>query len=845
MFLCYMNNMVAVYEELFSFIDEKQTVVMPTEQAARALMLEYVKSRGKAISFSSAIAFDTFKEILFQRDSSLKPVDGLTRLLFSKNFIDEYADDLCYFIPNKKYPEIRERMVYFIASALPALEGEDSLGIAVKKDVQLIKNKYEEFLENGGYYEPSYMEGLENRLTKPYILAFSSSSMQMASFYSRLKDKSNIQLYNIENAPLCSLNVYENEKQEIRNTFLLIKELIKRGETLDRIAISVSGYERLLPYLERESYLFDIPLSFMLGKSALSYPAGKIFSLIDEIYSSSYDLESLKKLLLNPTFPLRDEEGARRFILNAIEMGITGRDDKDRYSLADVKFIYHDLSHYIDSINETSDPDYLINQIKSLFQKLLLDEQFSGNEEDERVLSYLMDSLMHFSDKVKELRGLGLLNNNEKLFSLFLRCAQSTIYVPKEKTQGVRVYPLSEACGIYIPNHFVLALNEDEGRKVYKSGNYLSDYEILNTRDEVDITHNMLLGYAALSDNIVFSSSLSTYNGYSLPLTDFSEKVTPSLLKDSIADEHIILKNKSIYYDLYPIQKRSYFFALNKSLGVKKDTEDMAGSLKVQWPSFSKNTRIFSSSQIDKYTRCPFLYAVDYVFQMSKERKYEVSTYPAMEIGSRLHKVIELYFKNGKGDENKKVEEYLNLVLDLWQRRLSLDRGQNEVPLKKDVIALSDEMRMYVFHRYKDGLVNLLKSLNERGDVFSLEEKVEGMIDTLNFTSFLDCVIDLGESVDIIDFKTTSAPSDSSQFDIYRVLYEKERGKSVRSASYAIIRDGKIKRPVALKEDDEVIDLVDDVASGLGNGDFHGVNSPKSCQSCPAKGICRRRFFVR
>ena len=83
MFLCYMNNMVAVYEELFSFIDEKQTVVMPTEQAARALMLEYVKSRGKAISFSSAIAFDTFKEILFQRDSSLKPVDGLTRLLFS------------------------------------------------------------------------------------------------------------------------------------------------------------------------------------------------------------------------------------------------------------------------------------------------------------------------------------------------------------------------------------------------------------------------------------------------------------------------------------------------------------------------------------------------------------------------------------------------------------------------------------------------------------------------------------------------------------------------------------------------------------------------------------------
>ncbi len=837
--------MVGIFERLFSLIDEHKTLVMPTEQAARSLLFEYVRKRGRAVPFSSVIAFDTFKEILFQRDSSLRKVDGLTRLLFAKSFIDNYGDQLSYFIPNRKYPEIRERMVYYIASALPSLEEEDDFSHDLKSDVDLLKTKYRDFLSLGDYYEPMYMDGEENRLTSPYVLVFVSSSLEMASFYSRLKDRRNISLFDTETVPLPSLQVYDNEKQEIRNTFLQMKELIKRGETLDRIAVSVSGYERLKPYLEREAYLFDIPLSFMLGKSALDYPAGQIFSLIDEIYSSSYDLESLKKLLLNASFPLRDMEGGRRFILNALEMGIRERDEENRYALADVGFIYHDLSHYIDSINETGNPDYLINQVKSLFQKLLKDEQFSENDEDERVLSFLMDSLMRFSDKVKELRSLGLLSGKEKLFSLFLRYAKSTIYVPREKKEGVRVYPLSEAVGIYIPNHFIIALNEDEGRKLKKSGSYLSDYEILRSRNEVDITRNMLSSYASLSDNVIYSASLSTYNGYSLPLTDFSSKVSPVLLRDAIADEHIILKEKSIEYDLYPIQQRGYVAAKERSLSLKKDGKDMAGSLRLEWPSFDLARWVFSSSQMDKYLRCPFLYAVDNIFHLSKEREYEVNTYPAMEIGSRLHKVIELYFKNGKGDEEEKVEEYLDLVLSLWQKRLTLDRNLEEKGLGKDVIALSDEMRAFIHNRYKRGLVQLLKALNDRGNEFLLEENLDGLIGGLHFTAFLDCVIDHGESVEIIDFKTTNAPLESIQFDIYRMLYEGIREKSVSSASYAIIKEGKIKRPKTLRDDEEVLSDIASVSIGISSGDFHGANTLKNCQSCNAKGICRRRFFIR
>ena len=305
------------------------------------------------------------------------------------------------------------------------------------------------------------------------------------------------------------------------------------------------------------------------------------------------------------------------------------------------------------------------------------------------------------------------------------------------------------------------------------------------------------------------------------------------------------MKNHDFDYDLYPVQKLSFESGCNKALKIRRNDEDLAGNLHIKWPEYDKNTWRFSSSQIDKYIRCPFLYALDNIFQLSREREYEINTYPAMEIGSRLHKVIELYFKNGGGDVEKKVEEYLNLVLDLWQRRITLDRNMEEKRLGRDVIALSDQMREYVYLRYRDGLVSLISLLNERGEKYSLEENIKGKIGELNFTAFLDCVLIRTDDVDIFDFKTTRAPTTSMQFDVYRILYESITGKKVSSACYAIIREGKIKRSVIFRNKEDVLEIVNACADAIEEGDFHGSNNAKSCQDCNAKGICRRRFFVR
>ncbi len=833
-----------LYETLFCMIDSGKKLVLPTENAARSLLECYVREKKCSVSFSSCIAFDRFREMLFKRDSSKKPADSLVRLLFSKSFVSRNSDRIRYFIPDSGYEELKERIVYYIASLLPSFDEDASMNSDLEKDVRLLKESYEEFLDKAGYYEPSYIRGLENMLNEEYVLLFPSSSLEMLSFLRCIRDKRNISIYEPYKRCLDAVEVYENEKIEIRNTFLKIKELVKGRVPLDRIILTVSGYERLRPYIEREAYLFDIPLNFIRGKSALEYPAGKIFRLMKDLYDNDYDIKILEKLLLDQSLPLRDAGSSRRFVLNAIERGISrATGDKVRYSECDVNSVYHDLKHYVDSINATSDPDYLVNQVKSLFQKLLKDEQFTGNAEDERVLSHIMDSLLKFSSYVKEFKS-GSLLSSERLFPLFLHYMDSQVYVPQEKVKGVKVYPLKEDAGVYSDYRFIIALNETDARLKKKNVSPLSDYEMLSERDEIDITGNLLSLYKEISGAVTYSASINTYNGYSLPLTEFAAKTDGKLLKDPIGNEHNILKEKSIDYDLYPLTKLSYENASDKALALKRPEEDAASEMRAKGV-LDPASWTFSSSQADKFSRCPYLYLLDYVMHLSSSRPYEIEDFPYFELGNALHKVIELYYKNGGGDVDEKVDEYLGSILDLWQVRKELGRDLEVRNMDYSALSLTDETRLYIESKYRSGLIRLINEINSREMDVNLEVKLEGEISSLLFKGYSDAVlIDEDGKAEIMDFKSTKVPSSSMQFDIYRFLLEKS-GTAVASAHYATIKDGKVKKAYSFSGNEELEKKVAEMGDKIKEGEFKAVNSASGCKDCRRKGICRRRFFVR
>lgn len=825
-----------------------KTLIMPTEESARAILTDYVQSaEGKAfVRKSQAIAYDRFRESLFPEKRNLVPADRITRLLFASFIIRTRKQDLKYFIPSEEYPEIDEPMTSFIANLLPSLKEAERLETDenARHDIYLIKAEYDKFLEKCGMYERTFCDdGGEIPANMDYHVILSSTSPQEMLFMENMKDK--LSFDDPEDEELPPLMLYDNERQEIRNTFLQIRKLIDSGVDLSEIAITTAAYERLRPYLESESYLFSVPISMRRGLSPLSYPAGSFIRLLRTLHENKYRIEDLKVFFLNPSFPFRDPEAGRTFILESISRSIRQQETgKDRYFTAEKGSmkVYSDLQHYNYNINTTSDPDYMIREIKALMEKLFTPEQFSTVEEDERVLSFILREAANFSRTAKLLREHGYLREGTAVFPLFLKYLEKSIYVPQEKMEGVKIYPLGQSNALPMKYHFVMSLNEKEARATYEEASFLSDYEIRKLRKENDSTRALILGLNVMGENVVFSASNNTYEGYALALTEFSRSIVPEMLEDAYSEESESLRKHKLTGSLFELQKKSYEAARKASLEVPGWKNDMTRGLKMDFPGFNDRDHKYSLSQVDSYIKCPYSYALDYIYGMRKSQTFELEDFPSKEVGSRLHKVVEDYF-NDPGDARNKVPELLNAELDLWENRQRVERDGELKPMSPDVQQLTPPLRVNIFSKYLDGLIESIEYVESLGGEVELEKKVEGMIAGLKFSGFIDCIVHESDGYRIIDFKSSYIPTDSLQLEVYRMLTEEVEGR-YKTSEYLALKRAEHKPKKDMLTPEELVETLKDLDERLRSGDFKAANTQDACEDCAYRGICRRRFYI-
>ena len=697
------------YRKVFSILDEGGAVVLPTEDAARSMLSEYVLSSSEkpsrsAVLGSSILSFDRFKELFYPSRAGKRPVDEASRMLFSAFLVERYKEKLPYFFPLSQNSVPDERMAAFISSLLRDLEdGLDYSYAPIKKDVSFIYESYITFLEKCGLYEPVFIKhGFENNLKKKYHVAFSDADMHIADFISKIDDGANIEILSFDKIATPSLCVYDNEKQEIRSLFLEIRHLIEPSGGIDPsdIIISTPSYERILPYMEREAWLFSIPLVRMRGKSPLEYPAGVFFKSLSEIHDNNYGLEEMKKFFLNPSIPFFDAGKVRDFILSAIERNVSYREDPDRFLFVRNSFVYKDLQHYLDGIYAAKSAKRLVNQIKSLMEKLLSPSQFNFpdnerlglvkameeekdkrkkeslaleirmRENDQDVFSFIIRTLMAFSSSLESMEDAGY-SYSGQLFSLFLKVLEKTVYVPQNKGEGVRIYPLGQALGVKARHHFIAGLNEAESRCVLKRAPFLSDYEAEGDRECGDFTIPMLSSYQLGSDEVHLSASFELYTGSAIPLLDLEIVRPSSKIPDSYADMAFINKDGLEGYKIYPVQKGGYERALLTSLDIPSRDEDLAEDMPMPLDGLNRKSWTFSYTQLDCYERCPYVYALRYIYGLDRIRKYDVEEYPAGEIGQRLHRVCELYVDSSSFDARSVVPALLDRELDLWKKGIA------------------------------------------------------------------------------------------------------------------------------------------------------------------------------
>ena len=848
--------------DLMDMVERGTVLVFPTEESARAFSAEYVRRRNKGLLASSVIAFDSFSSLFMSEKGDRKPVSEAERLIFSSFLSHDLSDRLRYF-SSPDYPEMKERLASFFRPILPYLD--DALSLDKKNadasyDIALIRREYGRFLNSIGSYESS-LEALSipESMEKQYAIIMPHAFPKEGRLVEALKSSPFAVIVDNLSGDIPFLNLYKNEKSELRALMVNIRELTESGATLDQIAITSANLERIRPYLEEEAYLFGIPLDIREGVSPLKTAPGTFLSLLSDIFSSSYSIDSLKAFMLNSAIPFKDPLALRRFIQASVDFSITSAPDRreDRYLKLPKDCgteYYRVLRFTLDKLMRETEAGKIESYIHTLMTGLLVEEEFRGNDEDAAVYSFSMNALSSFLSACGAAKENGYLKN-QPLFPLFITYLEGLRYVPQERVHGVSVYPFTQDAAVPFSYRFVIGLNDKESKAVVKKASFLSDYELLETRSEDDITAELLSLYGAMTEHLVLSASSETYQGYTLPVSVLIDRTAEASPPSSDALRNECIKSVGT---ILPVQKRGFESSLPTSLRIRKKHDDMTYNRKGMQRELPVR---LSYTSYNAWHKCPYLYALQYVFGLRNLKAYESPDMDHLEIGSRLHSILEKFYSDGGGEDEKKLSSLFETEMKDWMDGIRRDKHGNVEEMPSSASRPQEFLIRYLRSRYLPRLASVVKTMDAESEALGngkgLEEPLEASFPERGFVleGRADRIARSKEDAGYIlydykkgrRFQKDERTERSYQFHIYRLLIEAsdEFTFPVLGAYFVSLLDGQIDSSSRSPEREELLDSLEQAAAGIGNGDWHAEVSDDSCRACAYRGICRRRFSVK
>lgn len=852
-----MNMTEFLKKEIYKKLDGGLTVVLPTEESARAVAVSYASSQMRPVLADKCISFDTFSSLFYQEDNKKRPSDDLDRTVFSQWFIDSYCNELEYFY-NKDYPEMKEFLPSFVEKMLTdlpeALSGRFKLEKAIFHDLVLIKKHYIEFLERNNLYQLNFEEINKAVDTSSYYLVSPDAFVKEIKLERKLSDVvlNKIKPYKINS----DFIVYRQEKEEIRALFLKIRSIIDSSVSMDRIAISTSALERLRPYLDLESKLFAVPLQYVPGVDVLSTLPGAFLLDLSSIVSNGYQISDIKKFFLNPNMPFKDKRAMRDFVEKAVQFSIvaspSAKDDRYSRIYFDSDFSFRDFRYVLDKLFSETDSRKCQIHFQRLLTLLFGEERFIDNKDDNDVFGFVQDRFKVF---------LNTLSSNEEngyrvekpVFSLFLKYLKSVKYVSKDKSKGVRVYPFGEGATTPYDYHFLITLNENESKSLLKDAGFLSEYERSGIDDE-DVTNGLLETYASFSANLYLSASRETYSSVSLPLVLLKERQIDAHLdsRDSYIAEN---SEKRDVAEIYPIQKESYINALKSSL---KDARRGSFSL----PSTESDPWL-SFTTVTDYEECHFKYALLNRFRLKNLPAYESVQYDAREIGTRMHSIMERFDRFAPCASPDCLDDFFEQEMRAWQdgKRFFFDENTKTERIENmpaGSAVPSDQVVMYIKKHFLSTMKKVASQIRQESNIIDdgLELKYSSEFPEygFNLTGRIDKIARSKTSGEIVvyDYKTgrkyskKDVEKKSLQFDIYKMLIEKNKKEDVEDGKYAFLKCGSFLDgwPDGKEDFKSALDRLSLASDGIKDGLMEKTDDWNRCIGCEFKGICRRRMNI-
>ena len=861
--------------------EEGYICVFPTEVAARSFLVDYaLKGKHKAILAEQAISFDVFRAQFLPKHAEEQPSNTLIRQMFARTFL-ETPHGLSYFI-NPSFPEANSRFSKYLASLLPqlgqALDEEvlALMSIPMQRDVKILYQEYTSFLSTHtlfepGYEQPSLQFADEALFSKKYCILFPSLIPGLDSLIKSLGSPSWISLKPVPTSVDTSvkLEVFDNHVEEIRTTLRRIRHLLDEGVPTRDILIGCANPTSMLPSLEQEAWLYDIPLVVRQGKSPLLYPSGRFFSRLKEVYEERFSLESMKALLLDVGFPWRDIETQRTLLAVAVDkavvQGSLWGSDQWTEQLRNTVLItwYKDFKESIVGICSSKSIDELRKKLNHFQDTYFIDTQWTGTQ-GEDVYSFCLDAM----ESIKAAMVSVSIDFHPSVFSFFLEYLDTKLYVPQMHEGGIQVYPWPLTAPLEAEYHFILSLDHAGSRCIEQPLALLPQTVETKDRREEDSTEATLQAAMLGEGSLYLSYHTSSYEGESLPPTYFLERdLLLDTRKEVLEAADPFVGESQIWRGEKPLSqatnRQQWWFAqaIHTSLSPKRS--DFARSpIPLAWvpllyvESEGKKRIHLSPTALDLFVRCPYAWLCKYLFEVD-QAEYQVLSVDHRLIGSFLHAVYEAFFREIEYFSPHKMGEYRLLLLSLFDQKLIEFFGEG---------GPNPPTRAWIQYEFREQCTQILvaeEGLFSHTRSIFFEKKLSFVDDLFSLEGRIDRIICLdppeGKLYAVIDYKKGKAPFTkikdkvpSYQLPLYRKLVGETLQADVVNASYFSIKDGAYsaiwdREDASIMEfcDKALEDILQKMASTIEGGHLEATPSKENCQGCVYRPICRRRFATR
>ena len=842
-----------VINQIFSyFLETDKTLVFTSETICRNYLFSFVKRHpNKAIFKDRSLSWDNFLLSLLDTKDK-RQIKKTERRMFVYSFLSKGGIDRLKYFSSPKYRESIMSYSKSISSFLPFFPSpsdkkREIIPQSMLSDIDILRAEYEKYLEENKLYEKNYLKPELDKIERDrFIFVFPETfTSPIAEEIVKKNLVDIIELKEEERSPFIE---YENSLIEIKET---LKEIEKAREKYpdSEIAITSPSLTSYKPYLIREAQKRDIPLVFTSSEKLSTYPEGKLIRDIYSTITSNWDIERIKRLLLNPNYPFKDRDLCIKIIRKCVEKKVSngGREEYLEILSNEEREYFLSLSRSLLSIVDSSNSDNTVRLLREFRDKFFIEGEW--DEENNLVFGSVLDIL-------KEMK----VEKTDNIISLLIELLDETDYVERtEKEEGIRVYNYPSSCGLLTPVHFIIGLDDKEVEKKVENYPFLINEE---ERETLNLTQSFLNIYSSpiFSKVTVLSGTTLGFDGARLLPSLFIDRAQKN--ESSEGDEYneereMWLRGSKPHLEATNYQRRSYLRAKTASLKGRNSS--------VILPSIREKEKSFSVSAIKDFDLCHYR---GYTSSILKVRKKEFSPkyYDNIEIGIALHNSVERALKESKkiaNIEGDRLEEIFLEELERSKKKRAITTNYeyynilNKYLEKIDSVLFSKKAPIYSSYSLLGNEIELSKYplegkltisgradtllKDDSGNIYILDWKKSGKND-YNSSDITLISLQVILYAILIEYDEDYSPSGGGFYSFddeeYKIVWPEEKYQTNNG------KEGHQGFPTTLIKEN-ALERLEKIKKILRDGNYSPLYSLRGCSMCDYYGLCREKFIAK